>query len=192
MLFFHLVFELNGLESANANTSRLQRQDLLIRWLFSSHRARRKYACNFIYCMSSKYWPIIYSYLLYKMSYYFLDTLYLDLARGMWSSTVCPRSLDPFFIAIQTGSRLLEHTVCPRSSDPFYILTYYIKRVTTSWTYSIEVVKLIENRGIWSSIFRYGFWGMGKEILSKGQKPEQDVGGGATSYTYSFPPAHAS
>ena len=28
-------------------------------------------------------------------------------------------------------------TVCPISSDPFYVLTYYIKRVTTSWTYSI-------------------------------------------------------
>ena len=26
--------------------------------------------------------------------------------------------------------------VCPRSSDPFYIASYYIKRVTTSWTYS--------------------------------------------------------
>ena len=28
------------------------------------------------------------------------------------------------------------HTVCPRSSDPFYIVTYYVKWVTTSWTYS--------------------------------------------------------
>ena len=29
-------------------------------------------------------------------------------------------------------------TVCPRSSDPFYIVSYYIKWVTTSWTYSIN------------------------------------------------------
>ena len=29
------------------------------------------------------------------------------------------------------------HTVCPGRSDPFYIVTYYIKWVTTSWTYSI-------------------------------------------------------
>ena len=28
-------------------------------------------------------------------------------------------------------------TVCPRSSDPFYIVSYYIKWVATSWTYSI-------------------------------------------------------
>ena len=28
-------------------------------------------------------------------------------------------------------------TVCPRSSDPSYIVSYYIKWVTTSWTYSI-------------------------------------------------------
>ena len=27
-------------------------------------------------------------------------------------------------------------TVCPRSSAPFYVITYYIKWVTTSWTYS--------------------------------------------------------
>ena len=32
------------------------------------------------------------------------------------------------------------HTVCPRSSDPFYIVSYYIKWVTTSWTYSISLV----------------------------------------------------
>ena len=28
--------------------------------------------------------------------------------------------------------------MCPRSSDPFYIVSYYIKWVTTSWTYSRE------------------------------------------------------
>ena len=27
------------------------------------------------------------------------------------------------------------YTVCPRSSDPFYKVPYYIKWVTTSWTY---------------------------------------------------------
>ena len=37
------------------------------------------------------------------------------------------------------GHRMTDtafHTVCPGSSDPFYILPYYIKLVTTSWTYS--------------------------------------------------------
>ena len=29
-----------------------------------------------------------------------------------------------------------NHTVCPGSSGPFYIVTYYIKWVTTSLTYS--------------------------------------------------------
>ena len=29
-----------------------------------------------------------------------------------------------------------KNTVCPRSNDPFCIVTYYIKWVTTSWTYS--------------------------------------------------------
>ena len=31
-------------------------------------------------------------------------------------------------------------TVCPGRSDPFYIVTYYIKWVTTSWTYSITCI----------------------------------------------------
>ena len=29
----------------------------------------------------------------------------------------------------------IPNTVCPGSSYPFYIVSYYIKRVTTSWTY---------------------------------------------------------
>ena len=28
-----------------------------------------------------------------------------------------------------------QNTVCPGSSGPFYIVTYYVKWVTTSWTY---------------------------------------------------------
>ena len=35
-------------------------------------------------------------------------------------------------------------TVCPGSSDLFYIVTYYIKWVTTSWTYSISVFNTIQ------------------------------------------------
>ena len=34
-------------------------------------------------------------------------------------------------------------TVCPRSSDPFYTVNFYIKWVTTSWTYSILYLYLI-------------------------------------------------
>ena len=30
-------------------------------------------------------------------------------------------------------------TLCPKSSNPFYIVTYGIKWVTTSWTYSIYI-----------------------------------------------------
>ena len=33
------------------------------------------------------------------------------------------------------------YTVCPRSSYPFYIITYYIKLVKISWTYSIVRLK---------------------------------------------------
>ena len=44
-------------------------------------------------------------------------------------------SLFPvWFESVVTAKKLL--TVCPRSGDPFYIITYYIKWVTASWTYS--------------------------------------------------------
>ena len=42
---------------------------------------------------------------------------------------------------------LMPFTVCPGSSDPFYIASYYIKWVTTSWTYCISL-------GFWSLIVR--------------------------------------
>ena len=32
----------------------------------------------------------------------------------------------------------MDTTMCPRSSDPFYIVTYYMKWITTSWTYSMD------------------------------------------------------
>ena len=44
-------------------------------------------------------------------------------------------------------------TVCPESSDPFYIVTYYIKWVTTSWTYCTLSRKANFNLGNMSTIF---------------------------------------
>ena len=45
-------------------------------------------------------------------------------------------------------------TACPRSSDPFYIVTYYIKLVTTPWTYSInDKISLKIHK--FASIFRH-------------------------------------
>ena len=32
-----------------------------------------------------------------------------------------------------------SHTVCPSSSDPFYLVSYYVKWVTTSWTYGRNI-----------------------------------------------------
>ena len=50
---------------------------------------------------------------------------------------MCPRSSDPLYVVTLT-------TVCPRSNDPFYIVTYYIKWVTTSWTYKkMSYVKVL-------------------------------------------------
>ena len=41
-------------------------------------------------------------------------------------------------IVIDIEYKSAHCTVCPGSSDPFYVVTYYIKWVTTSWTYSIS------------------------------------------------------
>ena len=42
-----------------------------------------------------------------------------------------------FALRIHISVSVFFYTVCPGSSDPFYIVSYYIKRVTTSWTYSM-------------------------------------------------------
>ena len=38
---------------------------------------------------------------------------------------------------------LLIYAVCSRSSDPFHIVSYYMKWVTTSWTYSMYQVPIL-------------------------------------------------
>ena len=43
--------------------------------------------------------------------------------------------------------RYIIHTVCPRSSDPFYIVSYCIKKVTTSWTHGILSIPSILTNG---------------------------------------------
>ena len=45
-----------------------------------------------------------------------------------------------FFFCAKMSSKkkhIWYSTVCPISSDPFYVVTYFIKWVTTSWTYSM-------------------------------------------------------
>ena len=45
----------------------------------------------------------------------------------------------PFIIAIVLCLAYNTYISCPRGRDPFYIVTYYMKRVTTSRAYSIWV-----------------------------------------------------
>ena len=55
-----------------------------------------------------------------------------------------------------------HHTVCPRSSDPSYVVTYYIKWVNTSWTYSI--ISKTMTKPVMFSICNL-FQGIPREIL---------------------------
>ena len=49
------------------------------------------------------------------------------------------RVVAPPDFYLGSGSKVQElATVCPRSIDPFYVITYYIKWVTTSLAYSIS------------------------------------------------------
>ena len=60
--------------------------------------------------------------------------VYINLSKY----TICPRSL------VQFNRRLT--TKCPRSLGPLCIVTYHIKRVKTSWTFSIyEKTRLYED-----------------------------------------------
>ena len=57
------------------------------------------------------------------MGHYFLERRYL--------------SVQPYILIDKKAGPGL-YTVCPKSSDPFYMISYYIKWVTTSWTYSMR------------------------------------------------------
>ena len=57
--------------------------------------------------------------------------------RSLWCSGTVTSSIFLWLTRIRLGQiNQKRHTVCPRSSDPFYIVIYYMKWVTTSWTYS--------------------------------------------------------
>ena len=62
--------------------------------------------------------------------------------------------------------------VCPRSSDPFNIVGYYIKWVTTSWTYSIMHIKAV------TKLFNYNGNGKTQFFCFDSYQPE--------SYIYSY------
>ena len=49
-----------------------------------------------------------------------------------------PDSLYPPYL--QMSIYWVLYTVCPGSSDPFHVVSYYIKWVTASWTYSIYCI----------------------------------------------------
>ena len=52
-----------------------------------------------------------------------------------WTFTVSPRSLVRFYIALYIR-KICKYTVCPKSLDPIF-LADYIELTNTSWTYSI-------------------------------------------------------
>ena len=80
-----------------------------------------------IYIFSSQYWPVSsYKERFQIICVHWTSKILICKYFFMWFLTYC------------TWIRI--RTVCPRSSDPFNIVTYYIKWVTTSWTYSTLIL----------------------------------------------------
>ena len=48
---------------------------------------------------------------------------------------------DPRLNRISCRKSIKSCTMCPRSLDPTYVVSYCIKRVKTSWTYSSTHIK---------------------------------------------------
>ena len=61
-----------------------------------------------------------------------------DIAYFFWSKFMFSYGKGKFWISYTVKVGVRVHTKCPRSSYPFYIVTYNIKGVTTSWSYSIK------------------------------------------------------
>ena len=51
---------------------------------------------------------------------------------------------DPYKVKLRIWiPDIHQTTVYSRSRDPFYIVSYYIKRITTSWTYSNNWIRIL-------------------------------------------------
>ena len=67
----------------------------------------------------------------------FVSTL-LSICFSLFHICLLLRFYGQFFLVLMIFRDRGAYTVCPRISDPFYVVLYYIKWVTTSWTYSRE------------------------------------------------------
>ena len=69
-------------------------------------------------------------------------SLYLFVLLYGCTVDICKKRERDSYRGVYRFKTLSSSTVRPRSSDPFYVVTYYIKCVTTSWTYSRRMIKL--------------------------------------------------
>ena len=74
------------------------------------------------------------------------------------------KNITFFSLVVVINLNCIQYTLCPRSSYPFYIVSYYVKWVTTSWTYSMFVGRGIVQAWGWRASC---FWwdGRGRQCL---------------------------
>ena len=59
------------------------------------------------------------------------------MGNACWELYCLEHGIQPDGQVHKLDEIIVDITVCPRSSDPLYEVTYFIKWVTTSWTYSM-------------------------------------------------------
>ena len=67
---------------------------------------------------------------------------YINQFESLYLLTILP-SLLKVLLHSTTGGHIAS-TICLGCSDPFHIVSYYIKRVTTYWTYSNIRTRLMQ------------------------------------------------
>ena len=110
------------------------RYSLMSLWLFSLSSSRDKF--NYL-------WESIYNYRLFLRKILLTSFLIIWVRRSIWICILymATKNSDLCLNLYRCKNRL-AYTVCPKSLDPFYLVTYYIKWAKTSLTYSIGNFKL--------------------------------------------------
>ena len=112
-------------------------------WLFPSHRSNSDYflGCMWVRHAYNEYierWISIYYINVDKIKPIRITILGQCCSVRRHLTLICyPRFSSLYCTDSIRVMVILDGTICPWSSDPFYIVTYCIKWVTTSWTYSI-------------------------------------------------------
>ena len=105
-------------------------------------------------CVSWYFWASIhYTMCPRSLDPFYIVSYFIKLAKTSWkySSTIIPSKVSTY-LRVHTSELPYHYTMYPRSLDPFYIVTYYINFAKTSWAYSKYHHSVKMFRPIWEHI----------------------------------------